>query len=83
MEHRRTWAALEANPTITLTVLRTHAQLASGWGMSDSHLLIALFCTNVLERINPTIMETVHDPSSRAPDPIYVLPLFSFKLLIF
>ena len=75
-------AALEANPTITLTILGTHAQLASSCGMSNSRLLIALFCTNVLGRINPTIMETVHDPSSRAPDPISVLPLFSFKLLI-
>ena len=82
MEQRCTGAALEANPMITLTVLGTHAQLASGCGMSNSHLLIALFCTNVLGRINPTIMETIHDPSSRAPNPISVLPLFSFILLI-
>ena len=54
-------------------------QLAFGRGMSNSRLLIALFYTNVLGRINPTIMETVHDPSSRAPDPISVLPLFSFN----
>ena len=28
MEHRRTGAALEAHPTITLSVFRTHMQLA-------------------------------------------------------
>ena len=78
----RTWEALEANPTITLSVFRTHTQLAFGCGMSNSRSLIALFCTNVLGRINPTIMETVHHPSSRGPDPISVLHLLSFKLLI-
>ena len=48
MEHRRTGATLEANPTITLSVFRTHTQLAVGCGMSNSRLLIALFRTNVL-----------------------------------
>ena len=48
MEHRRTGATLEANPTITLSVFRTHTQLAFSCGMSRSRLLMALFCTNAL-----------------------------------
>ena len=48
MEHRRTGAALEANPTITLSVFRTHAQLAFSCGMSNSRLLMALLCTDAL-----------------------------------
>ena len=48
MEHRRTGEALEANPMITLSVFRTHAQLAFSCGMSNSRLLMALLCTDAL-----------------------------------
>ena len=48
MEHGRIGAALEANPTITLSVFRTHAQLAFSCGMSNSRLLMALLCTDAL-----------------------------------
>ena len=48
MEHKRTGAALEANPTITLSVFRTHTQLAISCGMANSRLLLALLCTDAL-----------------------------------
>ena len=48
IEHRRTGAALEANPTITLSVFRTHTQLAFSCDMSNSWLLMALLCTDAL-----------------------------------
>ena len=48
MEHRRTGAALEANTMITLSVFRTHTQLAFSCGMSNSRLLMTLLCTDAL-----------------------------------
>ena len=57
--------------TITLPVFRTRTQLPLGLGMLNSHVAYRIICTNVLWRINQTIMETVSGP-------IYVALVYSF-----